>query len=501
MEKRTKMEAAMLNVSPEQVAEFKKLSREVARDDLFAYMRLIHDIVEPGAEFIDAKHLRAIAHHLQLVERGEIKRLAIAVAPRHFKSFAASVAFSTWLLGRNPNAKIICGSYGKELSHDFAKQARRVMRSDAFKAIFSGTRLDSNGQALKELITTENGRRCATSVDGVGTGKGADTIIIDDPMKASDAHSEPAKKKAYEWIKETLMSRFNNPAEGRMIVVMQRLAIDDPIGRLMEEDNWTVLALPAKAWEDQEIQISDTETWDLQAGDLLFPERFDEEKLQEWRQDLGETAYNAQVLQRPAQPGGALFKLESFERYAETPPPEHFEKIIQSWDTALTDAEDSSFNVCTTWGVRGKQLYLLNVFRARLGYIELEKKVRELKEKWNANIVVVEKAASGHVLYSSLSKEQLPYKRWLYCMSPKQSKFERALYQLPVVERGRVYIPTAAPWLDTFLKEILEFPTAKFDDQVDSFIQFLMLFVYGRIHGALHDLSMYKGWEPGKPVL
>lgn len=490
----------MFDALSDNTAKLKQLARENSRDDLFSYMRFVHSVVEPGVEFIPAQHLKAIAHHLELVEHGRIRRLAIAVAPRHFKSFAASVAFVTWLLGRHPEKKIICGSYGHDLADEFAFQSRRIMLSDIYKEIFD-TRLDPKGQALTELRTTANGRRFATSVDGAATGKGADIIIVDDPLKASDAHSAPAKERAYSWIKETLMSRFNNPAEGRMVVVMQRLAMDDPIGRLQEEKGWTVLALPAIAQKDMNIAISKSEIWRVKAGDLLFKERFDSEKLEEWKRDLGPSAFNAQVLQQPSPPGGALFKLKWFKRYAGTPPISYFEKVVQSWDTALTDAEDASFNVCTTWGIRGKKLYLLDVYRARLDYDELEKKLLELKEKWQTHVVVVEKAASGHILYSSLSKLQSPHDRWLYNLTPKESKLHRAMYQVPVVERGRVYFPEEAPWLDAFLKELLEFPSSKFDDQVDSFVQFLMLLEYGRGHAALSDLSMYYDWEAGKPFL
>lgn len=480
--------------------KFKQLARDAVQDDLFAYMRLVLPVAEPAAKFVPALHLKAISHHLELVERGDIRRLAISVAPRHFKSYAASIAFVTWLLGRDPSMKIICGSYGQDLANGFAAQSRRIMLSDRYKDIFK-TRLDPKGQAIGELRTTKNGRRFATSVDGAATGKGADIIIVDDALKAGDAHSEPAKERAYSWLKETLMSRFDNPAKGRMVVIMQRLALDDPIGRLMDDGGWTLLALPARAHKDMKVPVSEHETWSLKAGELLFPERFDEIRLEEWKRDLGTDAFNAQVLQRPAPPGGTLFKLKWFQRYSQRPPLSKFEKIVQSWDTALTDAEDSSYNACTTWGIRGKQLYLLDIYRARLEYDQLVKKVGELKSKWRANIVVVEKAASGHTLYASLNKHQLPHDRWLYCLSPQLSKYQRAMYQVPILERGRVFLPEEAPWLDVFLKELLEFPASKFDDQVDSFVQFLMLLELGRGHATLAGLSMYNGWEQGQPVL
>lgn len=482
----------MTMISPDETHKLKQLAHEAARNDLFAYMRLALPVVEPAAKFVPALHLKVISHHLELVERGDIRKLVIAVAPRHFKSFAASVAFVTWLLGRHPSMKIICGSYGHELANEFAFQSRRIMLSGAYRDIFT-TRLDPKGQALGELRTTANGRRFSTSVDGAATGKGADIIIVDDPLKAGDAHSEPAKERAFSWIKETLTSRFDDPANGRMVVLMQRLALDDPIGRLMEEDGWTALILPAMARKDMNIPIAKEEKWYLNAGELLFPERFDAKKLKEWKHDLGTDAFNTQVLQQPTPPGGATFKLEWFQRY-KTTPFSKFETIIQSWDTALTDSETACFNVCTTWGIVGKRLYLLDVYRARHEYHELEKKVREMKTAWRADSVVVEYAGSGLVLYNNIRRD--PDGGWIYNITPKIGKFERAMMQVPKLERGRVYIPESAAWLDSFLKEVLEFPNSKYNDQVDSFIQFLHIFDYGK-STPVKELSMFNGWYGG----
>jgi phage terminase large subunit-like protein len=40
-------------------------------------------------------------------------------------------------------------------------------------------------------------------------------------------------------------------------------------------------------------------------------------------------------------------------------------------------------------------------------------------------------------------------------------------------EAGQVYLPEQAPWLATFLHELLGFPKTRYDDQVDSVSQFL----------------------------
>ena len=242
------------------------------RTNLFPFYRLLSPVLVPEEPFIDAKHFRVLVRALEKVEFGETPRLLISIPPRHGKSRLASVALPAWLLGRDPSRKIICASYGQNLANDFALRTRELMRSEIYKALFPGTRLEAGGTSLEELRTTAKGYRLATSVQGVVTGKGANYIIIDDPMKAGDASSDVQRNGVNEWTKSTLMSRFDKPAEGRMIVIMQRLHMDDLIGRLHDEGNWTLLEMPGEAIEPQEFDLGGGKIWKFQPGDLLYPE-------------------------------------------------------------------------------------------------------------------------------------------------------------------------------------------------------------------------------------
>ena len=123
----------------------------------------------------------------------------------------------------------------------------------------------------------------------------------------------------YDWFKGSLMTRFDKPAEGAMVVVQQRLHQDDLIGRLRDEGGWDYLEMPGECVERQVFDLGDGESWAFNPGDLLFEERFNRAALEQLFWDLGEGQYNAQILQRPSPPGGALFKLKHFQRY-ETPP-------------------------------------------------------------------------------------------------------------------------------------------------------------------------------------
>ena len=284
-------------------------------------------------------------------------------------------------------------------------------------------------------------------MQGPATGKGAHFIIVDDPFKAAEATSELTRNSVYDWFKGSLMTRFDKPAEGAMVVVQQRLHQDDLIGRLRDEGGWDCLEMPAECVERQLYDLGDGETWEFNPGDLLFEERFNHAALEQLFWDLGEIPYNAQILQGPSPPGGALFKLKYFQRYETAP--EYYEAIHQSWDPAIVDAETAAFSVCMTWGIIGRKLYLLDVLRKRLDFHSIEPAILHMKQKHNASSVVLETAGVGVAIGNAIVKRPGGWS-WLHPHDPKLGKVERAIAQTPKIERKRVYLPVSAPWLETF---------------------------------------------------
>jgi predicted phage terminase large subunit-like protein len=446
--------------------------RALARERFFAFYRLMFPTLAPEATFSGALHFRALAHALERVANGERRRLLIAIPPRHGKSLFASVAFPAWLLGRDPTRKIICASYGDQLSRDFSNRFRDLLSSGAYQDLFPDARIAANGASLSEVRMASRGYRLATTVQGPATGKGAHFIIVDDPFKAVEAASDTTRNSVFEWFKGSLMTRFDNPAEGAVIVVMQRLHQDDLIGRLRDEGGWEYLAMPGEFSERTVFDLGDGETWTAYPADLLYPERFDRAALDQLLFDLGEAQYSAQILQRPSPPGGALIKLKHFQRY-ETPP-KYFEAIVQSWDPAVVDTETAAFSVCTTWGIQGRKLYLIDVLRKRLDFHKIEPAILHMKQKYNAGCVVLETAGVGAAIGAALLKRE-GARRWLCANNPVLGKVERAIAQTPKIERKRVYLPKNAPWLETFEAEVASFPMSKYFDQVDSMVQFLSL--------------------------
>jgi hypothetical protein len=167
-------------------------------------------------------HIEVLAAKLEDVRQGRCKRLIVNVPPRHLKSHAISIAFPALVLGHDPAKKILSVTYAQDLSDNLARRSRALMTSAFYEALFD-TRLSKGREAVSDFETTSGGCRLSTSIGGVLTGRGADIIIIDDPLKADDALSETRRRSVNEWYDNTLRSRLNSQEDGAIIIVMQRL--------------------------------------------------------------------------------------------------------------------------------------------------------------------------------------------------------------------------------------------------------------------------------------
>lgn len=445
-------------------------TRQLARDDFYVFaqraFRELHDV-----PYQDNWHIAAIARQLVRIEMGEISRLIITMPPRTMKSFLASVCLPAWMLGKNPSAKIICASYAQPLSNEFAFEMRRLMQTRWYRSVFPNVHIDTKKASVDEIKTTRGGYRLSTSVGGSLTGRGADLIVIDDPIKAGDALSQTVMASAKDWYSNTVSSRLNNQKTGKIVVVAQRLQPEDLPGHLASLGGWEELVLPMVAWKDQDIELFKGEWITRPAGHLLHEDRFGEEEIRRLRSEMTEQDFEAQYNQRPLPPGGALFKLQWLKRYDARPPVHEIQGIFQSWDTAYEVAEGNDYSVCSTWALCGKRYFLLDIFRERLQFPDLERAVYKQREKWNANLVIVENAGSGISLYQNIRIRTQGL--WMTTLKPSRSKQDRASQQSPKFERGEVYVPHQAPWLKTFEDELVNFPHVKHDDQVDSVVQFL----------------------------
>jgi predicted phage terminase large subunit-like protein len=471
---------------------------EILRRDLHGFIHLFFLELNPGATFLDNWHIAAIAAALERVRTGACRRLIICMPPRSLKSHCVSIAFVAWLLGHNPAEQIISVSYAQDLADKLARDCRTLMSKPIYKAMFS-TRLSPSRQAVSEFETTQQGFRLSTSVGGPLTGRGANFILIDDALKPEEATSDPMRERVNDWYANTLYSRLNDKNTGAIVLVMQRLHEDDLAGRLLSHGGWELLSFPAIAERDEEFRWATPygeRRHGRRVGDVLHPARESRETLASIRRTLGSYVFAGQYQQTPAPHGGGLVKPEWFRRYRDHERPTTFDYILQSWDTANKPGELANFSVCTTWGIKGQKTYLLDVFRQRIGYLDLKLCVKARAQTFNAKVVLIEDKASGTQLIEDLLGDGV---RGVTRYKPEGDKILRMSVQTAAIEAGEVYVPHAASWLDDYLHEISTFPKGRFSDQVDSTSQALDWIKQLRNNGVEAYLNYYKRLAEGPP--
>ena len=439
------------------------------RRDLASFIERCFGTLEPGTAYQHNWHIEAMAYQLTRVARGECKRLIITVPPRSAKSICVTIAFSAWLLGHDPRKRIMAISYAQELSLTHAAGFRSVVSSEWYRRAFPRFAIAANRS--HEIKTTVQGYRFASSIGGSVLGRGADLIIIDDPINGLEAAtSAAARRRVHEFYDGTLYSRLNAKLNGAIIIVMQRLHEDDLVGHVLEKEEWEVLSIPAIAPHEVCYRIGEgaEAIYHRPAGELLHPGRDTLEWYEAAKRNLGSLNFSAQYQQNPLPAEGQIIKRDWLCYSDEWP--QAFDLTIVSWDTASTQAEHSDWSVGAVWGAIGQRYYLINVVRGRWEAPELRRKMIELSQRHGADATLIEDTELGRALSQDLRKSGALYP---LLQQSRIEKTARLMAQAARFEAGQVILPREATWLSDYLAELLAFPLARHDDQVDATSQAL----------------------------
>jgi predicted phage terminase large subunit-like protein len=452
--------------------EDRALLNAALRSDFVLFLKRCFLTLNPGRTFLPNWHLFAIAYQLERIRRGEINRLIINLPPRSLKSLMGTVAFTAFVLGHEPNKRIFTISYGDDLANKHSSDFRSIVESDWYGSIFPRMRI---ARSLEDqVITTARGFRKSTTVMGALTGLGGDLFILDDPQKAADAQSESRRNSLNNWFANTLVSRLDNKQTGAIIIVMQRVHMNDLCGFLTEaSEDWTVLSLPAIAEVEERIPIGDEEVYYRLVGEVLHPAHEPLEALEKLRRTVGSDIFAAQYQQTPVPPGGAMIKRDWLRYYEpfELPERTYRMKILQSWDTAAKDGAQNDWSVCTTWLVANELYYLLDLTKGRFEYPRLRDVAIALAQRFKPDKVLIEDASTGTALAQDL--ESVLRRSCVKLIPIDRDKQGRLYVQQAKFEAGRVLFPRGAAFLPELEAEVLTFPQSRHDDQVDSISQAL----------------------------
>jgi len=368
-------------------------------------------------------------------------------------------------LGHDPTHKFICASYSRDLANNLGAQCRKLMQTDLYCRLFK-TRLQKITE--DELVPPKGGYRLSTSVGSTLTGLGGDTLIVDDPLNASDAYSETQRKTVNTWFTDTLSSRSNDKRTAAIFVVCQRLHQEDLTGMLIEK-GWKGLVFPAIAPRDTLIEVGRLKhLW--KEGEPLQP-RESLAVLADLKRQLSPAAFAAQYMQDPVSEAGNLLKRDWLKWYEIPPIRQPGDQVVLSIDTAIKLKATSDYSVCLAFLVRNRnEYYLIDVWRRKVDFPQLCAETTALAAKHRPNAILIEEQANGSPLIDQCRRNGLTGIVGRRAVVDKKTRMNGETAKL---EAGSLVLPKSAPWLDEFVMEFLAFPGGKHDDQIDALSQFL----------------------------
>ena len=420
-------------------------------------------------DFIEGRHHKIIGDKFNKIAQGKLKRLIVCLPPRHTKSEFASTYFPAWMMGLRGNLKIIQSTHTAELAVRFGRRVRNIIDSEEYQSVFPKLKLEADNKSAGRWTTNEGGESFYAGVGGAITGRGADLLIIDDPVSEQDALSPTAMDSIYDWYTSGPRQRLQ--PGGIIVIVMTRWSTKDLVGRLLKKqdgdfsDRWDLVEFPAIMPESDEP---------------LWPEFWNKDELLGVKDALPISKWNSQWMQDPTAEEGSIVKREWWGKWEGDVPP--YSYVIQSYDTAFSKKETADYSAITTWAVFTNEadgvenIILLDAKRVRLDFPELKKLAWEEYKYWEPDCVLIEAKASGTPLTQELRRMGIPVTA--YTPSRGQDKIARMNSVAPIFESGMVWAPDT-DFSEDVVEEMASFPYGDFDDYCDSSTMALMRFRQG----------------------
>lgn len=426
---------------------------ELARRQFSAFKAQVY------RKYQHAPHLglidRALSDAVRYVQTKGVEgqaRTLINMPPRHGKTMTASRLFPPWVIGNHPDWRIIMASYAANLSTKNSRAARNLISSRAYQQIFPQIQLAQDSKAADAWdVQGHEGGIDAMGVGGGLTGKGAQIILIDDPVKNREgAESDTQRDKIWDWYRDDLYTRLE--PHGALVIIMTRWHMDDLAGRLLKAEPhlWRVLSLPA---------INE-------AGAALWPERYDLQALRETERTLGPYSWSALYQQTPTPSEGGLFKRAWFQVVHSMP---QIARAVRYWDLAMSSKTSADFTcgVKVGFGADGHH-YVLDVVRKRAEWEDVLSLLAEtaIADGPEVMVGIEEQAYMSRAVQALVNDGRLQHTP-IYGYPKTKDKVTNALAVGARLAAGGMHL-SAAHWNDAFIDELCSFPRAEHDDQVDA---------------------------------
>lgn len=421
----------------------------------------------------------------ELIDVREDKHLlSISCPPRHGKSNLFNILLPCWLFINEP-IKVASVSHTQGLAGTMNAKRQRLLNSDKFKFFFPEIQLIQN--TTYSLKDTRSGEMYSVPKNSI-TGFGADVLLIDDLTNVSTAIRD-AKEMESSWSTyvETLPSRVNDPMKHVIINIMQRIAVNDIVGRIQKDakmsSSYTFVTLPAQFKQTTYLicPISG-DVIKYNKGDYLFPEQFGNYETIKSR--ITEHTWKAQYLQEPENSDLTVIKNNMIieKPLNEVPSIDNADIIYASHDFPVKDKDTSDYLGSLLAYRIGGNLYLVDCLEKRLAFTKSIDYVKSLDDNYPGIIQVIEDKANGAPILQALQDIVPGMQAFNPGANSKMQRLESAsLYMNNIIfikskqNENKEYILSES--MQNLKDRLLAFPFVEHDDIVDAF-SMMALFVF-----------------------
>jgi predicted phage terminase large subunit-like protein len=415
-------------------------------------------------DYQTAGHHMRIAEALDWAENTPGAVLIVVMPPRHGKSTLISEHWPPYLLGKHPDWRIIETSATQELANDFSQRARDIISSNKWP--FPRVKLRHGQSRIQHWNIeqdTQNLRGGYSAVGAAGqlTGRGANVLVIDDPVKNyEDAVSPRMRRKNWEWFTGTAFPRLE--PGGRLVVVGTRWHEDDLIGRLIK-------FAQANPRMSRSLRVLHMPAID-RMGNALWPERFPIAELHRIREMVGAFNWRAQYQGDPDEESGNVLD-PAWIGIDTTRVQESFDWYLQSWDTSFGEGDDPDYSACITFAVSPEQARIVDVWRGIVKFPQLLDMIERKAEQFGPRTILVENKVSGISARQYLKRHRPKLPIVGVPVPPGEGKVKRAHDIVPYMMGGKSTISADVALYSDFIAELRRFPNDRYDDQVDAYTQ------------------------------
>ena len=474
--------ALTLKVSAQQV------HKELYERSFYEFVKAAWSEIDPNP-YVDNWHVKTICDHLQAVADGtaDKRNLLVNVSPGTGKSIIINALFSAWLWTHSPHLKVLSLSHKEDLAIENSTKARRLIEGDWYQSYWP-IKLMADQNAKGGYANNRMGVREASPI-GTVTGKRANFVIVDDPHTPTETMSDTKRQSVIKAFRQTVSSRINNPKRDSVIVVMQRLHMDDVSGFILDtpELGYDHLCIPyfADGIEREPTCLGWTD--EREEGEPMFADHFGDDFIERQKAMLGPYGFAGQYMQNPVPDTDGFFDVDWFHRFEPFDDPKDKPFAMNFYMTSdHASSGKGDYNVFRIWGVdQHRNIYLCDSFRKKctfdqaLGFkrsddgkaVVLAEGALALIRKWKPLCWFAENDPTYGAFRSLIKSVKIETNT--YCVIKEVptkgsgDKVGKAQPYQAMASAGLVHLPKGEVG-DEALLEYKNFPAGRHDDQVDA---------------------------------